>query len=200
MDRREALKYTALALGYSLSAGTITAVLQGCSGSDDPSWRPTALNAKQALLVSEIAETMIPRTDTPGAKDVFADRFVDEMLGKWANLETKIHFNKGLEAFDHRCKKDMGKPFVKCKPEKRLEFLNTVNAEVVKYMKELKQQPPGTEPGEFEDFFMTLKQLIFTGYFTNKEICTKYLAYDPIPGRYEGCVPVSVSNGRAWAL
>ena len=33
-----------------------------------------------------------------------------------------------------------------------------------------------------------MKQLTLWGYFTSKEGMTKALRYNPVPGRYEGCI------------
>ena len=47
-------------------------------------------------------------------------------------------------------------------------------------------------------FFATLKELATVGYFTSEPGATKAVRYDPVPGDYRGCVPLS-EIGRAWA-
>ena len=37
------------------------------------------------------------------------------------------------------------------------------------------------------------------GFFTSKEIGTKVLIYDPIPGEYKGCIPLA-DVGGTWTL
>ena len=80
MNRRDALKQTALLTGYALSASTIASIMNGCKASGDPAWVPQFLTEEQGALVAEMAECLIPRTDTPGAKDVFVHEFIDLML------------------------------------------------------------------------------------------------------------------------
>ena len=49
-------------------------------------------------------------------------------------------------------------------------------------------------------FYRQFKQLALVGYFTSTEVGEKVLAYDPIPGRFEGCVPLASLGGKAWSL
>src|SRR2546429_4577330 len=53
-----------------LSAPAVLGVLEGCRAAENPAWKPQFLSEGQAELVAEVAEIMIPRTATPGAKDV----------------------------------------------------------------------------------------------------------------------------------
>lgn len=70
MDRREALRRTALLMGGAVSAPAIMGVLKGCTARPGVDWKPEFLNDEQASIITDISEIIIPRTDTPGAKDV----------------------------------------------------------------------------------------------------------------------------------
>ena len=48
-------------------------------------------------------------------------------------------------------------------------------------------------------FFQRMKELTVTGYFTSEIGATKALEYLPIPGKFEGCIPLK-PNQKAWAL
>jgi hypothetical protein len=61
-------------MGGIVSAPTIVGILQGCSTKPNLDWKPTFFNEDQAYVISEIAEIYIPKTDTPGAKEVGAPR------------------------------------------------------------------------------------------------------------------------------
>jgi hypothetical protein len=38
------------------------------------------------------------------------------------------------------------------------------------------------------------------GFFTSEPGATQVLQYDPVPGAYKGCIPLSeAGNGKAWA-
>ena len=72
LQRRELLRRAAWILGGTISAPAALAILQGCSAKESATGAPAALkvlNASQFAMLSEIAEIMIPRTDTSGARD-----------------------------------------------------------------------------------------------------------------------------------
>ena len=48
-------------------------------------------------------------------------------------------------------------------------------------------------------FFQRMKELTVTGYFTSEIGATKALEYLPIPGKFQGCIPLK-PNQKAWAL
>jgi len=113
MDRRKALKVSSIVLGYTITAGTAAAVLNGCKADPALDWSPSFLNANQANLISEISEMIIPKTDTPGAKDAMVDRFVDSMLETYAP-EDREQFMEGLVSFDNKANSLFSKSFVDC--------------------------------------------------------------------------------------
>jgi gluconate 2-dehydrogenase gamma chain len=48
-------------------------------------------------------------------------------------------------------------------------------------------------------FFRTMKELTLVGYYTSEIGATRELRHAPVPGRFEGCVPLD-QIGRAWAV
>lgn len=80
MNRREAIQRTALALGYAISAPALAGVLNGCKAAPDLSYKPVFFTEDQARTVAELAEIIIPKTTTPGAKDAGVPGFIDSML------------------------------------------------------------------------------------------------------------------------
>jgi hypothetical protein len=36
------------------------------------------------------------------------------------------------------------------------------------------------------------------GYFTSEQVGRNVLLYDPVPGRYDGCVPIDQVGRRNW--
>ena len=80
MDRREALKRTALLMGGVISAPAIMGVLKGCTAQPGVDWKPAFLTSDQATVVSQVSEIIIPRTDTPGARDANTHRIIDRSV------------------------------------------------------------------------------------------------------------------------
>lgn len=200
MDRREALKRTFLLTGYALSAGTVSAVMQGCKADTTLSgdWTPAFLTQDQALLVAEIAETILPRTeDSPGAKDVNVHQFIDLMLKDYVSEAEQEMYRKGMDAFAANCKEvNDGRSFLELSPEQRLEYLTTVDKQAMATEGKRDESAP-----EHLRFYVVLKQSVIAGYFTSETVGTEVLAYDPIPGEFVNCSPVEeISGGRVWSL
>jgi hypothetical protein len=197
MDRREAIKRTALLTGYALSASAIQGVLWGCrpeQKSPLTDWKPQFLTNKQGVLAAEMAERILPRTSTPGAQDVFVHEFIDLMVKNCFKPEEKKMFLDGLDEIERECQNANGKPFAKCNPEQQLELLNRIDVDARRSVEGKNIQNSNELP-----FFLRFKELAILGYFTSEEIGTNVLNYDPIPQKYEGCIPLE-EVGRLWAL
>jgi len=93
-----------------------------------------------------------------------------------------------------KAKQDLGKDFVKASPEKRLEWVTSIDKSsfgiVTAQPKDSKTEKP---------FYVTLKEQILAGYFSSELVANDYFAFDPIPGRYDPCIPYA-DVGKAWAL
>ncbi len=189
IDRREALKRTALIMGGALSAPSVLGVLNGCSSRPELNWTPTFFTEEQAMLVMEVSEGIIPKTATPGAKGVGVPGFIEEMVSQIYREEQRSRFIEGLQAFDEECLQLMGDKFVDLKQEKRDGFLQKKNQEIYKKSFPKKERP----------FFWMIKELTLLGYFTSEVGATQVLQYKAIPVEYNGCITVQEAGGRTWA-
>jgi hypothetical protein len=54
--------------------------------------------------------------------------------------------------------------------------------------------------GGFRPFFARMKELTWIGFFTSELIGENYLNYDPVPGVYDGCIPLDDTGGKVWSL
>jgi len=215
MNRRDALKNTGLVLGYSLSAGTIAAVMNGCKAPTETGWQPSTIDSSTMELIAEIAETILPATDTPGAKDVLAHRFVDEALTYSFRPNHKAHMLNGLKGLAASISKLAGSSFMDLDSDKRLaaviqleetadaydkEFDAKIKAEEEEAKEPVVAGPMvDIEPTEFRHFYSDLKSLILAGYFTSEKIGKEVLAYDPVPQDYVPCMSIT-DDTKAWAL
>ena len=68
MKRREALKNVSLFISGTLAIPTGSILLNSCSNpSKELGWNPKYLNNEEAFFLSELANTIIPNTEFPGA-------------------------------------------------------------------------------------------------------------------------------------
>lgn len=196
MNRREYIKNTTLLLGYAVSAGAVSELLTSCQKEAQLAWKPVFLTNNQANTIAEVAETILPKTATPGAKELGVPQFIDRMLKELLNEADQKEFVEGIEKLDNRCEQDYSKPFVECTQEQREEILTTLDKEAAKF-------PPSlwgivlVEKPDPITFFRRMKSLTLMGYFTSEKIGKEVLAYDPVPGQYIGCMPLG--DHKLWS-
>lgn len=193
MNRREYIKNTALFLGYAVSASAVSDLLISCQNEAKLAWKPVFLNNNQANTIAEMAETILPKTATPGAKDLGVPQFIDKMLKELLTEADQKEFVEGIESLDKRCEKDYGKVFVACEQKQKEEVLTKLDKESAKF-------PPSLwgivliEKPDPITFFRKMKSLTLMGYFTSEKVGKEILRYDPVPGTYIGCMPLNGMN------
>jgi gluconate 2-dehydrogenase gamma chain len=193
MDRREALKRTALIMGGVISAPAIAGILKGCTARPSLNWKPQFLDNEQAAIVSQVAEIIIPKTDTPGAKDVGVPQFIDKVLKEVYSKEDQDRFTSGLKAFNEEAGHQYGDPYVELEPEQQAEFLKKKLGEALEIER-------NTKPAPKRPFALMMKELTLLGFFTSEPGATQVLQYEAVPGAYKGCIPLTeAGNGRTWA-
>jgi len=199
MKRRDALSRVALLMGGTLSAPTMLAFLEGCKSANETSAGLTfPFSAEQKNLVSEIAEIIIPKTDTPGAKDAKVGEFIEMMLKDCYAGKDQDSFGAGLKELED-------KNFLKATPAEQTTILTEMEKTSKEQMtKAGEEKKKYTEAGkEYTDasvpFFRLMKELTLLGYFTSEEGATKALEYVPVPGRYDGCIDLKPGQ-KAWAM
>jgi gluconate 2-dehydrogenase gamma chain len=191
IDRREALRRAALLLGGALAAPTVAGVLAGCEARHMPdgAWKPRALTPDQADLIATIADHILPETDTPGARAVGVHRFIDAMLAESYPTEDRERFLAGLADVDARARRTCGRAFLQCATTDQRALLVQLDREAF-------ATPTGPDEAPF---FRTMKELTLVGYYTSEIGATRELRHAAVPGRFEGCVPLS-AIGRTWAV
>lgn len=198
MNRRELLQRVAYLMGGAISAPAVLGLLNGCSAKQqEAAWQPVFFNKEQAALVSEVTELIIPRTDTPGAKDAGVPAFIDVMLKDVYEEEDRQRYVTGLQAFDQAARTAHGKAFVELSKPQQTELLRKFHDEAV--AQELSRESP---PKKLErPFILMTKELTLLGFFTSKPGATEVLQYAAVPGKFEACVPLAqAGNGKSWAL
>jgi hypothetical protein len=134
------------------------------------------LNRDQQALVTEIAEIIIPETDTPGATSMKVPQFVDLILTEWAGDAERSGFLAGLTDIDAKAAALGATRFVQLSPTQKTELLTQLDS------------------GRNDDkgaglAFGRLKALTVYGYFTSEHVQEKILHRQMYFPRYEGNVP-----------
>ncbi len=197
MNRREALKGVALLTGGALSPSIVSAVLSGITvGSSGKKWVPKIVNPEQNDLITDIAELIIPETDTPGAKAAKVNEFIDLMLEDWFTVAERNHFFKGLIDLDARAKKKYSTKFVECAIEEQTTILKKLEKDTLSHRNY--NSPGDNQNSILKPFFDQVKELTLIGYFTSEIGATQELKYYVATNNYDGCVPFD-KIGRAWS-
>jgi len=199
MNRREAIQRTMLALGYAISAPALMGVLNGCRAKPELAYVPDFFNKDQALLISELSEIIIPKTDTPGAKEAGVPGFIDSMVKEAYSKEQQDEFIKDMAAFDGDAKKMFGDSFAMCSHDDKVAVVKKHHDAALAESKgggATGWWNAGT--GSKTPFILTIKELTLLGFFTSKLGATEVLQYNPVPGPYQGCVDLE-KVGKAWA-
>lgn len=130
-------------------------------------------------LVSLIAETLIPETDTPGAKSLKADAFALVMVDDCMEKEEQQKYLSGMRAFNGEVEKLTGKSFSDASAEDRESILTQV------------EQANDKLSEEVAHFYSTTRRYIIQGYTSSQHYLTAVKPYVHVPGpNFKGCVPV----------
>ena len=197
MDRRTALKKTALAGGSAALVPSLFSLLQSCQQQARLSWEPIFLTIDQAELVSTLADTLLPKTETPGALDMKVDMFIDMVFAKLFDKTAQDAMIAEMNEFDALCAEKFGGKFAELDAQDRKEFLKQQESVSPKYNGKVWGTAVGVQ--EPVGFYRTFKSLALWGYFSSEEIGKNVLNYDPIPGKYLGCIPLQ-DVGNSWSL
>ena len=179
MNRREALARL-LAITGTVAIGA-ELFLTGCR-TPEAKQRTEPLTPAELALLDEIGETIIPTTDTPGAKAVGIGAFMATTAKNCYDNTAYASFRGGIARIDDASRKHHGKPFMESTAAERIGFLNALDKE---------QRQHAREKGRTEGphYFRLMKELTLVGYFTSEIGCTKALRYVESPGSYDGNVP-----------
>jgi len=221
VDRREAIQRVAALLGASLAAPSLRALTRAVDAAwTSTGWTARTLTPEQLEQVATIAEHIIPRTDTPGARDAGVHRFIDTMLSEYYTPGERTALLGGLAAVDARAHRNCGHAFLECTSADQVALLEqldheshagTTSEEAVanRASRETERGGGGLASNANESaghaghdsaatFFRTIKELTLLGYYTSQPGATTELRYLQVPGRFDGCVPFA-TVGRTWA-
>ena len=126
-----------------------------------------------------LVDTILPATDSPAASAADTHYFIDLAIPACASVNAQKTFREGLKL--------LGKK----------RFATLAPAAQASLLKERAQAD--SELPYDQSFFKILKDYTLTGYFLSEVGATQALAYERVPGGFQGDLPLKPDQ-KAWAI
>ncbi len=182
MERRQILRYAAYATGAAITAPFAGAFLTGCAR--DEVQQAAADQQRyyfaddEYTFLQSFLDTLLPATDSPAATGVGVDGMIDATAGLIYSPEQQSEFKTRFSTLRSWMTEqpDMAGAFAKLEEENAGPSKDVTNA------------------------YRDLKQQAISFYLATEPVATGFLNYLPVPGPYQGCIPLSEVDHKAWAL
>ncbi|WP_234735931.1 gluconate 2-dehydrogenase subunit 3 family protein [Tellurirhabdus bombi] len=196
MNRRDALMRVAAMMGTAIALPALTNRLEAAAVAREASGAPVFFTADQDVQVAEMAEVIIPTTNTPGAKAAKVNEIMDVILRECYKQPDQKRFLDGLAHSNELSQSAYGKTFVALDEKQRIDIMTKLQTEAAEQRKQMATAAAGQR---YTPFFNMLKDLTLLGYFSSEIGCTQALEYVAVPGRYDGCTTLTPGQ-KAWAI
>ena len=181
-DRRSFLRGTSALMTHASFPQVLAAFLAGCATTTTP----RTIQPKRAFFseadmerVTILVDLILPPTDSPSASEARTHEFIDGALSACATSKQQSTFRAGLAAL-------IEEGFDKATAQDRIALLQR------RAVKDI------ALPYD-DSFFKILKDYTLTGYFHSEIGATRALAYERVPGGYQGDIALTAEQ-KAWAI
>ncbi|MFM6933719.1 MAG: gluconate 2-dehydrogenase subunit 3 family protein [Novosphingobium sp.] len=190
MERRELLAHMLHLVG---AASAVT--LSGPALAKAAARAKHYLDAPVFTLLSAVADTIIPRTDTPGAIEARVPAKFDGLLATWASGQRRYELTQALARIDAAARDQKGKPFAELASGERHSLLAAHDIAALKAVPR-KSQATGfaslsEEAAVVDPGYSKLKELIVVLYYYSEQALTSELAYEHSPGGWSPSIKVT---------
>jgi hypothetical protein len=179
MERREAVRLLGAIAAVPFlprTAESATELAERIHESIQAGARFRTLNAEQQVLVTHLADAILPRTDTPGALDVRVPEFIDHVVTDWAGAAERQALLDGLAAIDARARAFGAASFVALNDAQQADMLRALD----------EQRMARDGAGHA---FGLVKSLAVYGYFTSETVQREVLRTQMFFTAFEACAP-----------
>jgi len=183
MNRREAIKKSTWIAKSAIFAPALMSAIQSCERKLSETGKLLVLNDQQHALVKAIADTIIPKTDSPSASEVKVPQFLDLLLKDVFDKEVSEKFLMGLAQFDEDCKDATGKSYTELAQSHQYDYLEQIDLEVM-----------GKEYDALIPFYFTFKQLCVRTYYSTEQGIKQNLNYQPVPGEFQSDIALEAGD------
>lgn len=212
MNRRQLLSMIAAVTGTAMVGGHRAFAYEPTQVGEN------LFTADDVAFLDEVAEVIIPATDTPGAKDAGVGAFMSVFVSDCYTAKEQASFREGMERIKSEAQNNYGKPFQELTADERREMLQAASvaareqsSRTLEEAEERREQTLDRQPdaqtaadevpeeaAEPElHWFTPFQQLTLFGFFTSEVGATQVLRYEPVPGEYIG--DLAYNGEPAWA-
>jgi hypothetical protein len=171
-DRRSFLRGASVLMGHAAFGQVMTAFAAA------PRKAVFFSDPKMGTLRA-LVDVILPATDSPAASAADTHYFIDLAIPACASPAAQQTFRAGLKALGL-------KRFARLPPDEQVAVLKA-------------RATADMELGYDQSFFKILKDYTLTGYFLSEVGATQALAYERVPGGYQGDLPLEPDQ-KAWAI
>ncbi len=164
-----------------ICAGTV--ILPSClqnNGKASILLKRISISADQEKMLAGLAETILPKTDSPGAWDLSAHLFALKMVDDCFPKQNQEKFELGLKGFEKFAKEKSGKSFVDCSGLQKNAIVSDLDGKK-------------NDDANLNFFYQSVKKLTIQAYNTSQFYLTNIRGYKMIPGKFQGCVPLKAA-------
>jgi gluconate 2-dehydrogenase gamma chain len=180
INRREAIRRAAILAGVALSPGLVTFVAGA-----QPAATKTYLTPAQAAVAGAAVDRILPHTDIPGAIDVGVPAFLDRFYGEFMTDDERRLLIAGLDAIEAAAKAAHNGTFASLTSAQQDAVLGAVAT---------------SQEAQNPSSFGLIRSTTLLGYFSSERVAKDVLNYDPVPGGFDGCMPLEQARGRDWFI
>jgi hypothetical protein len=169
-DRRAFLRGASVLMGHAALGQVITAFAASPR-------KASHLTAAEMRTLRVLVDMILPATDSPAASAADTHYFIDLAIPACAMPAAQKTFRDGLKSFAR---------FDELGSDARIAALKA------------RAEQDVALPYD-QSFFRILKDYTLTGYFLSEVGATQALAYERVPGGFQGDLPLSPDQ-KAWAI
>jgi hypothetical protein len=171
-DRRSFLRGASVLMGHAAFGQVMTAFAAAPR-------KATFFTAAEMETLRSLVDVILPATDSPAASAADTHYFIDLAMPACASADAQKTFRGALKQLGKR-------KFAGLAPAAQQTLL--------------KARAEADMPLPYDQsFFKILKDYTLTGYFLSEVGATQALAYERVPGGFQGDVPLA-ANQKAWAI
>lgn len=198
MNRRDVLKHMGFATGYLLATPTIISLLQSCT-SDIKTWIPEFLSPEQGIVLTNLVDVILPKTELPSATELNVPQFIDKYINEVLEDEQQTQVKNGFTTIVSLLKQD-GVDSVDALTEDNYKSLLDKNMLIKGEIDEEREASPESLEMTKSEFLNSIKDMTIMAYVTTEEIGERVLKYDPMPAAYYCGDLQELTGGKSWSL